>query len=122
VDDLGRVLLELEESFWRSSGDRGRYAANMAPDAVHVFPGWGITGPERVLEAVESAEPWESFTIANPRVVQLGDDAAALLYDARGRRAGEAEYIAAMITVYRRQGDGWELVLHQQTQLPAAGD
>jgi hypothetical protein len=24
--------------------------------------------------------------------------------------------------VYRRQGDGWELVLHQQTQLPAAGD
>jgi FMN phosphatase YigB (HAD superfamily) len=117
--DLAETLLALEEEFWRASGDRRRYEARMATDAVHVFPGWGITDTERVLDAVEAAEPWERFELQNTRLVPLGDDAAALVYDARANRAGQPEYVAAMITVYRRRGDGWELVLHQQTQLPA---
>lgn len=110
-------LLELEEEFWRAAGDRGRYEANLADDAVHVFPGWGITEREPVLEAVAGVDPWERFSIDDPSVVELSDDVVALVYTARAQRAGQDEYRAAMTTVYRRRDDGWELVLHQQTPL-----
>ena len=110
-------LLELEEGFWRASGDRQRYEANLADDAVHVFPGWGIAEREPVLDEVVRAEPWERFEIDDPRIVELSDDVAALVYTASAQRAGQDEYRAAMMSVYRRKDDGWELVLHQQTPL-----
>jgi uncharacterized protein DUF4440 len=114
---MDRELLELEEEFWRAAGSRERYEANVAPDAVHVFPGWGVTELDRVLMAVEEVEPWETFAIEDPRVVVLSDDSAALVYTARGQRAGREPYVAAMMSVYRRRDGSWELVLHQQTPL-----
>jgi ketosteroid isomerase-like protein len=110
-------LLALEELFWRAAGDRELYASHTAPDALHVFPGWGITELERVLEAVAEVEPWERFALEEPRVLELGPDAAAVVYTARAKRAGQDEYVAAMTTVYRRDGDDWKLVVHQQTPL-----
>ena len=57
-------LLALEEGFWRAAGSRDAYAAHLADDSVHVFPGWGVTSDnERVLQAVESVDPWESFRL-----------------------------------------------------------
>jgi ketosteroid isomerase-like protein len=111
-------LLALEEGFWRAAGSRDSYAAHLADDAVHVFPGWGVTGDtERVLQAVESVEPWETFSIDDLRFVDLGDRAAALVYTAHAQRSGQDEYVAAMTSVYRRADDGWTLVIHQQTPL-----
>jgi hypothetical protein len=110
-------LVALEEEFWRASGDSARYEANLADDAVHVFPGWGVTERQPVLEAVADAEPWERFQIEGARVVELSDEVSALVYTATARRPGRDEYRAAMTTVYRRTQDGWELVLHQQTPL-----
>ena len=109
-------LLALEEGFWRAAGSRDAYAAHLADDAVHVFPGWGATTDnERVLQAVEAVEPWETFSIDDPRLVDLGEGAAALVYTAHARRAGRDEYVAAMTSVYRRAANGWKLVIHQQT-------
>jgi predicted GH43/DUF377 family glycosyl hydrolase len=111
-------LLSLEEGFWRAAGSRDSYAAHLADDAVHVFPGWGVTGDnERVLQAVETVEPWETFSIEDPRLVELGERAAALIYTAHARRPGQDEYVASMTSVYRRSNDGWTLVIHQQTPL-----
>ena len=111
-----RELLTLEEGFWRAAGNRDAYAAHLADDAVHVFPGWGATTDnERVLQAVETVEPWETFSIDDARVVELGVGGAALVYTAHARRAGQEEYVAAMTSVYRRTDDGWKLVIHQQT-------
>ena len=111
-------LVDLEERFWRSAGSRESYAEHLADDAVHVFPGWGVADDnERVLQAVESVEPWERFSIDDLRFVGLGESAAALVYTAHARRAGQDEYIAAMTSVYRRADDGWKLVIHQQTPL-----
>lgn len=111
-------LLELEEGFWRAAGSRDSYAAHLAGDAVHLFPGWGVTTDnERVLEAVDGVDPWETFSIEDITVVELGAGAAALVYTARARRAGQEEYVAAMTSVYRRDDDGWKLVIHQQTPL-----
>jgi ketosteroid isomerase-like protein len=111
-------LIELEEGFWRSAGDRDGYSAHLADDAIHVFPGWGLTSEnERVLEAVESVEPWEMFEMEDTHVLDLGDRAAALVYKAHAKRAGQEEYVAAMTSVYRRDDSGWKLVIHQQTPL-----
>lgn len=111
-------LRALEEAFWRAAGSRDAYAANLADDAVHVFPGWGATfDNERVLQAVESAEPWKTFSIEAPALVELGADVAGLVYTARARRASDDEYNAAITSIYRRVDDGWELVVHQQTPL-----
>ena len=111
-------LVALEEIFWKAAGgNRDLYEANLAPDAVHLFPGWGVTGREKVLQAVESAEPWERHTIEGPHVVSLGGDAAALVYTTRANRVGQPPYVAAITSVYRRQNGAWQLVLHQQTPL-----
>jgi hypothetical protein len=111
-------LLALEEGFWRAAGSRESYAAHLADDAVHVFPGWGVTGEnERVLQAVETVEPWERFSIDDLQFVNLGEEAAALVYTAHAQRSGQDEYVAAMTSVYRRTNEGWKLVIHQQTPL-----
>jgi hypothetical protein len=109
-------LLPREEGFWRAAGDRESYAAHVADDAIHVFPGWGVSDLPTVLEGVDSAAPWDSFSLEGARAIELGPDAAALVYTARASRGGEP-YVAAVTTVYRRRAGGWELVLHQQTPL-----
>ncbi len=114
---LKTELLELEDAFWRAAGDRERYAANLAPDAIHILPGWGVAGRDPVLDAVAGAEPWRTFAIDAPDVVSLGADAAALVYTARAQRAGSPVYAAAVTSVYRRRDGEWQLVLHQQTPL-----
>ncbi len=115
--DIEATLLGLEEGFWRAAGDRERYAANLAPDAVHVIPGWGVADREPVLAAVAGSEPWGTFTIDDPRVVALSEESAALVYSARAERAGQDPYAAAITSVYRRREGAWELVVHQQTPL-----
>jgi hypothetical protein len=115
-------LLQLERHFWRSAGESALYGQHLAADALHVFPGWGIVEREAVLAGVSEAEPWESFHIEDVRVVDLGDSAAALVYEARARRPGKDTYRAAVTSVYRRDERGWSLVLHQQTALPINGD
>ncbi len=111
-------LLALEAGFWQASGDPAAYERHVAPDAVHVFPGWGVAGLDRVLDAVGSSAPWESFELHEPRLVELGAGAAALVYTAHAVRDGEP-YDAAITSVYRRDGDGWKLAAHQQTPLEA---
>lgn len=117
--DLQPALLEQERAFWRAAGDAAAYESALAPDAVHVFPGMGVVGRPDVLAGVAGAEPWESFEIEDPSVVELGDGAAALVYTARAKRANAGTYTAAISSAYRRNADGWELVLHQQTPLEA---
>jgi sugar phosphate isomerase/epimerase len=115
--DVRDELLALEDRFWHvAGGDRDGYEANLAEDAVHAFPGWGVTDRERVLQAVAESEPWDGFTIDDPHLVPLGRDAAALVYTTHADRRGRT-YDAAITSVYRRREDGWELVVHQQTPL-----
>jgi hypothetical protein len=115
--DVNEVLYELERGFWRAAGDREAYAEGLAQDALHVFPGWGIADRGQVLDGVEKAAPWSSFTIDDPRIVMLGPDTAALVYVAQADRGAAFVYRAAVTSVYRREGGKWRLVVHQQTPL-----
>jgi hypothetical protein len=111
------TLIQIEEQFWRAAGDRDAYASGLSADALHVFPGLGVLEREAVLDSVADAEPWESFSIDDPRLVELGPDIAVLVYNARAQRAGAEPYEAAISSVYQRDGDAWRLTLHQQTPL-----
>lgn len=111
------AIIELERGFWKAAGDRRAYAANLAADAVHVLPGLGIADRDTVLQEVAGADRWESYEISDAQLVGAGDTAAALVYRARARRAGQPEYRAAITSLYRREGDAWKLLLHQQTPI-----
>ncbi len=117
--ELSDELLAIEEDFWRAAGDRNRYSTRLAADAIHVFPGWGVADRDAVLAGVADASPWHRFEIEHPRVVRLGDQAAALVYTAHAERTGQPPYDAAVSSIYRRRNGTWELVLHQQTPLAA---
>ena len=115
--NVRRELLEVEEEFWQAAGDRERYATNLAADAIHVFPGWGVAEREAVLCGVAEAEPWKTFSIDDPDVLILSDESAALVYRTRAQRVNEPPYEAAITSVYRRCDGSWKLALHQQTPL-----
>jgi hypothetical protein len=111
-------IRDIEELFWRSAGDPDAYALHLAPDAVHVFPGWGAVDRETVLMGVADARPWVAFEIVEARIIQVSDTSAAIVYRACARRDGEEPYQAAISSVYRLRARNWELVLHQQTLMP----
>ena len=112
-------IRKIEELLWRSAGDPDAYAAHLAADAVHVFPGWGAVDRETVLIGAAEARPWVTFEIAEPTIMQLSETSAAIVYGACARRDGEERYRAAISSVYRFRAGRWELVLHQQTLLPS---
>ena len=111
-------IRKIEELFWRSASDPDAYAAHLAPDAVHVFPGWGAVDRETVLRGVADARPWATFEILEPTVIQVSATSAAIVYMALARRDGKDPYQVAISSVYRFRAGRWELVLHQQTLVP----
>jgi hypothetical protein len=114
-----RELIELEEQGWRAlstKGDAGRkiYESVLREDAVMLFPGgMRIEGREQILESLGS-QPWESFHIESPRVLQLSESSASVIYKVTAQRKSSPPYVALISSTYSR-GDAWQLVLHQQT-------
>jgi len=109
-------LLALEKGFWRSAGHPEYYREHLASDPVFALPApTGILGERALLEAVETAAPWEEFRFQDLRTIVLGEDARALVYKARGTRPGAPAYEAIVSSVYVRADNEWKLVLHQQT-------
>lgn len=112
-------LIELERQGWRAlatAGDAGRkfYEAVLRDDAVMLFPGgMRIEGRARILESL-GAQPWESFQIDDPKVFQLGAEAATVVYKVTAQRRGNAPYTALISSTYVR-ATTWQLVVHQQT-------
>lgn len=107
-------LLELEAEFWEAAGDPDFYRANFADNGLMALPVGIMTKPD-VVAAMDGATEWESFTIEDPRYVEVGD-VAALVYATVAREPGaDEEYRALITSVYVNRGGDWMLVLHQQT-------
>ncbi|HSK06594.1 MAG TPA: nuclear transport factor 2 family protein [Acidimicrobiia bacterium] len=108
-------LLELEAEFWEAAGDPDFYRTNFADDGLMALP-VGIMTKSEVVAAIDGAPARESFTIDDPRYVEVGDDVAALVYATVAREPGaDEEYRALITSVYVNRGGDWRLVLHQQT-------
>ena len=111
MSELQRELIAIEEELGSSSADA--YRRHLAEDAVLVLP-VGALDRDACIAAIESSPPWDEYDISEPRVLELGPDAAALTYRWHSRR-GESAYSAPMTSVYARRDRAWRLVLHQQT-------
>jgi hypothetical protein len=109
-------LLHLESQFWEAAGDPEFYDAHFADDGLMAFTVGIIAKPE-VLAATKAAPGWSSFTIDDPRYVEVGDDVAALVYATEAEDGRGEEYRAVVTSVYVNRGGEWILVIHQQTPI-----
>lgn len=113
-------LLELEEQGWQalSSPEAVQFCDKwLADDAVMIVPGM-VIDRTAFLEAVAHEEPWATHQIAEPQVVHLTDDSAALVYRVKAQRDGQPEFVGLLTSVYVKRADRWQLALHQQTPTP----
>ncbi len=108
-------LIELERGFWRATGSGDYYREHMAADGLCVLPA-GVLDKNTTVEAIASADPWDEFEFSDVRMVDLGDDEAALCYRAEASRDND-KYVALISTVYTRLSGKWKLTLHQQTPI-----
>ena len=121
MTDLTSQLEALERHGWEAlSGPEGAdfYADLMSDDGLMVFPGM-TADKDTCIAAIRAAEPWQSWTMDEIRVLDLGDGAGVITYLATAQRANESTYNAYMSSTYARRDGRWQLILHQQS--PATG-
>lgn len=109
------TLWAIERRLWLEGA--ATFEAHLAPDARLVFPSpTGVLDRAATLDALRGAPRWNEVAF-NPRhVIPLGDHGALLVYTARAWHDGDHHpWEAFCSSGYRRVGDAWQLVLHQQT-------
>ncbi len=115
-------ILKLEQHGWEAlsaGSDAGEnfYENILCDDAVMLFPGGvRIQGKQQILESL-GAQPWESFEIQEPEVIDLADGAKTLIYRVSARRVGDSLYEALISSTYIFEHETWKLVLHQQSKM-----
>jgi len=124
VNGVKEELLDLEERQWKANreADADFYRQYCAHDFV-IVSRFGVLTKADVLAQFEkgNVNPFLRTDMEDPRVLAIGDDSALLTYketieasiDAEGGKTRTFSIYAT--TVYRRSGDGWRFVLHQQT-------
>ena len=120
VLDLAR-LMDLERKGWdsltRSTGG-DFYGRLMTPDAVMVLVNGMVLDRDTVASSLNDSPPWASYDLTDARLVDVGADAAALVYRASAGRDGAAEpFVALMSSIYRIVDGEPRLALYQQTTI-----
>lgn len=116
-------LVELERLGWQSLCDgtgSAFYEALMTEEGLMVLADGMTMGRDQVAAALQSAPPWASFSIDDPKVVSVGDGVAILVYLGTGFRTGGDAFRAVMSSTYVKQAAGWRLALYQQTPVSSA--
>jgi uncharacterized protein DUF4440 len=112
--------LALEEQGWQALATGPEAAAEfygrVLDTAVEMlFPGGARIDDRAAVLASMGGPPWESWSLEDPRVRELGHGSAVVTYGVVARRAGAEPYSALVSSVYVRRDGGWRLAVHQQT-------
>ena len=114
--------LKLEHKGWDSlTRSRGGdfYGQLMTPDALMVLVNGMVLDRDTIESSLNESPPWASYELAEERLVEIGGDAAAVVYQATASRDGQTEpFVALMSSVYQVIDDEPRLALHQQTTVP----
>ncbi len=111
-------LLDIEREGWDSlcAGSAAEfYGRVMTDDGLMVLANGMVMDRAQVVEALGQSPPWMSYELDDVRVVEMGADAAALVYIGTARREDGEPFVGAMSSVYQRVGGDWRLALYQQT-------
>ncbi len=103
-----------ERRFWTGGEDHYREALDPACVMVFPAPAGTIAGPA-IAESLAGAPRWASVEMAERHIGRPATDLLVLAYKAHGVREGATSYEAYCTSTYRRDGDRWRLVQHQQT-------
>ncbi|WP_188111394.1 nuclear transport factor 2 family protein [Nocardioides antri] len=113
LDELVRMETEGWQALTTPSG-ADYYDEHLTANAMMAFP-FGVMGREEAVESLRAGDPWASFEISEPQVVELTDDSAILVYRASAQREGAPAYTAVMTSVFVREDGRWLLAFHQQS-------
>ncbi|MCB0907777.1 MAG: nuclear transport factor 2 family protein [Nocardioidaceae bacterium] len=111
-------LLALEHDGWAalcSGRGAGFYGDLMTADGLMVLANGLVLDRDQVVTSLADAPPWDSYRISDPRLVDLGERAAALSYAAAAVRDGQQPFVGVMTSIYRLLEEGPRLALYQQT-------
>lgn len=117
--DLQR-LLSIEHNGWLSLTDGSAgdfYDSLMADDALMILVNGQILNREQAVISMEQSPPWDKYYITEPQLIPLGEQSAALVYNASALRAGQDTFRAIMTSVYRVDGGRLQMALYQQTTI-----
>ncbi|MGK5173970.1 nuclear transport factor 2 family protein [Geodermatophilus sp. CPCC 205761] len=117
---MGDDPLALEEQGWQALGTGPEaaaefYARVLDTEVEMIFPGGARIDDRAAVLASMGGPPWESWSLEEPRVRELGPGSAVVTYGVVAHRAGAEPYSALVSSVYVRRDDGWRLAVHQQT-------
>jgi hypothetical protein len=111
VDD--QAAWAQERRFWLE--DPSAYKDLLDPACLMAFPGAGVMRAADILESLKGTPRWASVNMIDCKVARAGDSVIMLGYRVEGRREGADPYQCFCISTYRRVGNRWQLVQHQQT-------
>ena len=114
------ALVTLENDGWKSLlTSRGGtfYGELMTPDAVMILVNGMILDRDTIAGSLNEAPAWDTYAIADPRLIALGTDAATLVYHSSSERAGEDAFEATMSSTYRLVDGKARLAVYQQTTI-----
>lgn len=108
---------DCEEMFW--IGGEEFYNSWLDPNCLMIFPKpTGFLRGDAIVDSLKHVPRWNSVIMMNKHIIRHGDHLVLLAYEARGDwQQEDKDYSALCGSVYKKTGDNWRLVHHQQTPL-----
>lgn len=104
---------ETERGLWLRGADFYRRAVD--PECLMAFPGMGLARFPKILSGIAAAPRWSEVAFEDRQLGRIGDDVLVLGYRATAKRGRGNSYRCFCTSTYRRDGERWKLVQHQQT-------
>ena len=112
-------VVAIEERFWHESNNPDFFKKVFAEDGVTVIEPMGIIEKPQAVEMSKESPGWENVEIEGVRTLQITPDCIGVVYHGKAQKKGTGEpYQAAIVSVYAKRDDNWQLVLTSHQALP----
>lgn len=112
-------LLKLEKQGWdclTKSKGADFYGALMTNNALMILVNGMTLEYRTIVQSLNNAEPWDSYEIKDPRLLNINDNVATLIYSVTAKR-GNSEFVALNSSTYSMVNGEIKLNLYQQTTI-----
>lgn len=117
LDDLVALEHRGWEALCQSEGG-SFYGDLMTEDAVMALVNGMVLDRSSVVASLNEAPAWSSYSIDDPRLIEIGETSAALVYRASASRLNDATpFVALMTSIYTLRQGQIRMALYQQTTI-----